>query len=346
MTNADTILTQCLANQQARLRELIAVGRPYVWELRLSLDDFMQLETAMANSIASHGGDYHHLLTKDFAIVVVMYLAEWYKRYYKGDDTMDDNKVLQLTTEELKTLYHLAGIDDRTFVYNASKNPDKKSYRWLESLQVLGGLAVQAELKRDQNDPLLPQLCKIFHGEDIDLDNLKDRNRAVALQESIARKHSLYEYLDCILNKDKPLPFAPSDLHNEETSIPQFLHRIQDADEKAIRDKFDFDWIIIYTASRNQMVRHPFTQMNADFLNHFESLLADYRQMCGIANGQIEAQNIHFEGKVYEPDNLPIEPLKKQLDKEITAVKEIDQNVYLYMQSKYEKLFSLLRYLQ
>ena len=81
-------------------------------------------------------------------------------------------------------------------------------------------------------------------------------------------------------------------------------------------------------------VDNPFTQTNADFLNHFESSLADYRQMCGIANGQIEAQNIHFEGKVYEPDNLPIEPLKKQLDKEITAVKEIDQNVYLYMQSK------------
>lgn len=200
MTNADTILTQCLANQQARLRELIAVGRPYVWELRLSLDDFMQLETAMANSIASHGGDYHHLLTKDFAIVVVMYLAEWYKRYYKGADTMDDNKVLQLTTEELKTLYHLAGIDDRTFVYNASKNPDKKSYRWLESLQVLGGLAVQAELKRDQNDPLLPQLCKIFHGEDIDLDNLKDRNRDVArqsikpLQEALARERQFTSY--------------------------------------------------------------------------------------------------------------------------------------------------------
>ena len=57
-------------------------------------------------------------------------------------------------------------------------------------------------------------------------------------------------------------------------------------------------------------VDNPFTQMNADFLNHFESSLADYRQMCGIANGQIEAQNIHFEGKVYEPENLPIEPLK------------------------------------
>ena len=81
-------------------------------------------------------------------------------------------------------------------------------------------------------------------------------------------------------------------------------------------------------------VENPFTQANADFINHYESLLVDYRQMCGIANGQIEAQNIHFEGKVYTPDNLPIETLKKQLEMELHTVEEIDQNVYLYMLSK------------
>jgi len=81
-------------------------------------------------------------------------------------------------------------------------------------------------------------------------------------------------------------------------------------------------------------VENPFTQANADFINHYESLLEDYQQMCGIANGQIEAQNIHFEGKVYTPDNLPIETLKKQLETEHNAVEEIDQNVYLYMLSK------------
>ena len=48
---------------------------------------------------------------------------------------------------------------------------------------MLGGLAVQAELKRDEHDNLLPQLCKLFHGEEIDLDDLQDRNRAVAFQE-------------------------------------------------------------------------------------------------------------------------------------------------------------------
>ena len=256
MTQEDIQLLHCLSQKAEQFNLNNLNGRPYVWELRLSLDDFYTLETAIKNSIISHDGEHDHLLTEDFAVIVVIYLAEWYKRFYKGAETMDDNKVLSLNTEELKKIYQLAKIDANTFVYNASKNPDKTSFRWLESLQVLGGLAVQAELKRDKTDPLLPLLCKIFHGEEIELDEVKDRNRAVAFQESISRRHSLYDYLDCILDKEKEMPFAESDLRNEDTMIPELLKRIETADEVAKKDKFDFEWIITYTASLNQMVRH------------------------------------------------------------------------------------------
>ena len=259
-TQEDIQLLQLLKSRADQLRQGILRGRPYVWELRLSLDEFYALESAINNSISSHAGRHDHLLTEEFAVIVVIYLAEWYKRFYKGSDTMDENKILALTSKELEKLYDLAKIDKNTFVYNASKNPDKTSYRWLESLQVLGGLAVQAELKRDENDKLLFQLCKLFHGEDIDLDDLKDRNRAVAFQESISRQHSLYEYLKCILEKDEQghrnLPFAKSDTRNENTYIPQLIRCIEEADKSAKRNKFDFEWIISYSASRSQMVRH------------------------------------------------------------------------------------------
>lgn len=254
-TEQDKKLLNCLNDKQERLRQNIDIGHPYVWELRLSQKQFDEIEESIANSIFSHGNDYHHLLCEDFAIIVIIYLAEWYKRYYKGVETLDDSKVFSLSTEELKKLYTLAKIDFNTFVYNASKNPDKTSYRWLESLQLLGGLAVQAELKRGDNDTLLSQLCKIFHGEDIEIDNLKDRNRAVAFQESIARQHSLYHFLDCILDKEKEMPFAKSDMDDESTMIPLLIERIKNADYEAKKDKFDFEWIIAYTASRNQMVR-------------------------------------------------------------------------------------------
>ena len=256
LTQQDINLLNCLKPQTERLKAMIAVGRPYVWELRLSADEFNDLETRLKDSIHSHGDDYHYLLSKDFALILVIYLAEWYKRCYKGAETMADNKVIRLNSKELQQLYDLAGIDTHTFVYNASKNPDKTSYRWLESLQVLGGLAIQAEIKKDEeSDKLLPLLCKIFHGEDIDLSELKDRYRAVAFQESIQRKHSLYEYLDCILNKDKELPFSKADLADKNSLVNQLLDRILNADKKAKKDKFDFEWIVTYTARNNQMVR-------------------------------------------------------------------------------------------
>ena len=258
-TESDKRLLHTLPQKVEEMKQSILCGKPYVWKLRLSLAEFYDLESATGDSISSHAGHHEHLLTEDFAVVVVIYLAEWYKRFYCGADTMDENKVLSLNTEELKRLYELAGIDAKTFVYNASKNPDKTSYRWQESLQVLGGLAVQAELKRDKHDNMLPKLCKLFHGEDIDLDDLRDRNRAVAFQESIARQHSLYEYLKCILEKDehgrRNLPFAPSDLKDENTRIPELVSKIEQADVLAKKHKFDFEWIIQYAASTHSMVR-------------------------------------------------------------------------------------------
>ena len=259
-TQEDIQLQECLSRRVEQMRQGILHGRPYVWELRLSFDEFNALEAAINQSISSHAGKHDHLLSEEFAVIVVMYLAEWYKRFYKGNDTQDENKILALTSKELERLYDLSGIDKNTYVYNASKNPDKTSYRWLESMQVLGGLAVQAELKRDDNDRLLSRLCKIFHGEDIELDDLKDRNRAVAFQESIARQHSLYEYLKCILEKDergrRNLPFASSDIKDENTYIPQLIRKIEEADRLAKKNKFDFEWMITYSAGRSQMVRH------------------------------------------------------------------------------------------
>ena len=259
LTEDDKRLLLTLPQKVEEMKQGILRGEPYVWKLRLSLKEFYDLESAINQSISSHAGSHEHLLTADFAIIVVIYLAEWYKRFYNGADTMDENKVLALNTEELKRIYEQAGIDPKTFVYNASKNPDKTSYRWQESLQVLGGLAVQAELKRDKHDNLLPQLCKLFHGEEIELDDLRDRNRAVAFQESIARQHSLYEYLRCILEKDehgrRNLPFAPSDLKDESTRIPELINKIEQADVLAKKHKFDFEWIIQYSASTHSMVR-------------------------------------------------------------------------------------------
>ena len=295
-TESDKRLLHTLPQKVEEMKQSVLRGEPYVWKLRLSLAEFCDLESAIGNSISSHAGNHEHLLTEDFAIVVVIYLAEWYKRFYCGADTMDENKVLSLNTEELKRLYELAGIDAKTFVYNASKNPDKTSYRWQESLQVLGGLAVQAELKRDKHDNLLPQLCKLFHGEEIELDGLRDRNRAVAFQESIARQHSLYEYLRCILEKDehgrRNLPFAPSDLKDESTRIPELISKIEQADVLAKKHKFDFEWIIQYAASTHSMVRQLKVKLKPEVIGGGKKQYIGYDRLRSEEWGMEHPENI------------------------------------------------------
>ena len=362
-TESDKRLLHTLPQKVEEMKQSILCGKPYVWKLRLSLAEFYDLESATGDSISSHAGHHEHLLTEDFAVVVVIYLAEWYKRFYCGADTMDENKVLSLNTEELKRLYELAGIDAKTFVYNASKNPDKTSYRWHESLQVLGGLAVQAELKRDKHDNLLPKLCKLFHGEDIDLDDLRDRNRAVAFQESIARQHSLYEYLKCILEKDehgrRNLPFAPSDLKDESTRIPELVSKIEQADVLAKKHKFDFEWIIQYAASTHSMVRQLKVKLKPEVIGGGKKQYIGYDRLRSEEWGMEHPENVgrirmylRFKngGQYVQKEEKDEEPLFKydNTGQEATgflSVNKEDEAIYLRVPTtRFDKVEIVMHY--
>lgn len=250
MTDNDLLL-QWHPEKVAQLRKLIAQGKPYVWMLRLSQEEFALLEDAVRQSLKAARGSHRLFIDAAHALTTIIYLAEWYKRCYTGAE--GDASLLQLSYEERKQLWQTSGINIQTFVYDASSVADKTSLRWQESLQVLGGLAVQAELRRDDTDPLLGKLCRIYHGEDVDLSEVRDYQRAVAFRESIARKHSLYDYFSAILSDDPP--FAPTDLVDSTSDFRRLISRIEDADRNVRRDKFAFEWRIVYSARHKKMVR-------------------------------------------------------------------------------------------
>ena len=111
MTIEDKKLIDCL---QHRLREL-DVREPYIWRLHLSESEFNNIAKCLKYSVASHGGNKSHLLTTDFAMTTITYLAEWYKRIYCGSE--QGVKVVDFDSQELKKLWEASGINIDKFVY-------------------------------------------------------------------------------------------------------------------------------------------------------------------------------------------------------------------------------------
>jgi hypothetical protein len=224
---------------------------PYVWRLKLSAADFEQLELAITQSISEKGGSYTHLISADSAWVIMVYLAEWYKRRYSGGESNSGFKAINPESSELKKLWELSGIDTNTFVYTS----DKGDRLWQYSMYVLGGLGIRHELGRKQSARFLKQLCRLLHNENgiLEAEEFKEDNRAISFRGSIVQKHSLYEFLNDIIGHK--LPFSDEDLVNSASEVNRFITAIQEANNAVIRDKFDFEWVVRQTPENDSMER-------------------------------------------------------------------------------------------
>ena len=58
---------------------LLSIDRfkPYVWKLRLTKDEYDQLQTYVTG--------YNGAMNQEYAILAIIYIAEWYKRDYDGN---------------------------------------------------------------------------------------------------------------------------------------------------------------------------------------------------------------------------------------------------------------------
>lgn len=219
------------------------VREPYVWRLRLSNQDFASLEDSIIESISKNGGGHSHLLTKENALAVLVYIAEWYKRKYDVSD-----KRVEFNSDELAALWNFSGINIDKYVY---KRVDG-SRLWQYSTYILGGLAIGHELGKPDNARFFKTLCRIYNGEDTSIESLSDTPRAIAFKESIRQRHSLYYYLQAILNGD--LPFSTEDLSGP-SNISLFLELVKRANEEVLRSKFRLEWLITFSPGYDNMSR-------------------------------------------------------------------------------------------
>lgn len=234
----ETRLSKKLADKIASLD----TSHPYVWKLRLSEADFNELEVCLSAIVSDCV--VAALAKPENATTTIVYMAEWYKRKYQSG-----NRNQLIENLDLETLWNNSGFSKKRYLYQ----DDSGQKRWLYSIYVLGGLAIQHELNRHDKMKFLKGLCRIYHGENYTLENLDEASRAAAFRESIKRQHSLYEYMKEILNGE--MPFHEDDLKDAASDVNRFVATIKAANDEILKIKFRFEWQVIFSPDYTYMTR-------------------------------------------------------------------------------------------
>jgi len=208
-------------------------AKPYVWNLKLKLSEFDELESCLKNSIGSQGGSNTHLFFGVNSIYAIIYIAEWYKRNYEDGNQQQD----LFSTDDIQTLWKNSGIDTDKYVYLSDVDG---SHRWVDSMNVLGGLP----LKMSKNDkPLLKQLFEVYL-KDKDSSGIEPSNQSIASRKSILNHHSLFEYYhEVSLGR---WPFDEDEINDMNSDVAHFILLAEEAHKPLLRDKVDFEWKVTH----------------------------------------------------------------------------------------------------
>lgn len=207
--------------------KLFDPAEPFVWRLELTEKEFRELESRVLNAVQNKT----NLEDKETTVQIIVYLAEWYHRCYASGMP---SPLPPFSDKEWQQIWDNAGILADIYVYK----DEQDHRRWLYSTYVLGGLAIKHELGRNDNGRFLKGLCRLYHGEEYTLENLDDAARAISFRESISRKHSLYYYLQALLNGDM------DEVAKTDAGLDLLLTSLRHADDEVLRQKFRLEWII------------------------------------------------------------------------------------------------------
>lgn len=230
---------------QALVEKILSLEgiRPWVWQLKLSEAEFDELEAAIS---AQNTSSLHN--NQLWAIALLVYLAEWYKRRYQSGSSCPF--LVARPDISLEAVWKTSGFAWKRLVYS----DEGGNQRWLYSAYVLGGLAIHHELGRNDKLKFLKALCRIYHHEDYTLENIEDESRAISFRQSVKR-HSLHDYMQEILNGN--LPFNPEDLSDPGSEVNRFILTMRTANDEVMHNKFRLEWIVTnapgYTSMRRAL---------------------------------------------------------------------------------------------
>lgn len=211
--------------------------RPYVWQLKLTETEYRQLER-YAQTVPAK-------ISREYASLAIIYIAEWYKREYDGNVS---NPIEGVSAE---SLWRASGFNADVYVYKA-----RKTLRHLESIFMLGGLPMRFILQRGDTR-LLKALCRLYKGDHDTLDDSPSisEGQAVAFQNSINQQASVYAFMETLLLGDEKDVYSLEELKDGTSLANEFIKAVKAAYDEVMRDKFRLEWIVEYNADAPYMHR-------------------------------------------------------------------------------------------
>lgn len=256
-------------------------NRPYVWELKITEDEFRSLEADLC-------GYTPDASKKNDALKMLVYLAEWYKRRYTNRAKKDYQKTFGGKKPDLETVWKTLAIDEQ-YLYRGEN--EQKLY--LYSTFILSGLAVKFERQKNEK-PFLRALCRVYNKEDESFDRVVDSNHSIAFKESIAQGHSLRDFLEAIITSQDnvdALPFAKVDYDNPDTEVAFIIELIREINYEVNKSKFRFEWVVTSIPGDNLIDRRLHLWLNPEEKGKLHQLLRiDRLKKWGFA----EPENMHY----------------------------------------------------
>ena len=228
--------------------------RPYVWEMKITVDEFVSLEDDLCRNTPDYG-------KKSDALKVLVYLAEWYKRRYTNRTKKAYQKTFHDEKPDLKAVWEVLGIDKK-YLYEG----ENKQKLYLYSTFILSGLAVKFERQKNEK-PFLRALCRVYNKEDESFDRVVDNNHSIAFKESITQGHCLRDFLEAIItsqDNEDVLPYAKEDVKNADTEIALLIELIREINYEVNKSKFRFEWVVSSVPGDNLVSRRLHIWLNPE----------------------------------------------------------------------------------
>lgn len=200
----------------------------YFWRNKIDTATYEELKNRLKECIAENKRGF----AKRYALVIALYISEWYKREYNGNDGNPNAiKAIGLSCRP-EEIWNNCNFHDNYL-------SGQKNNRYLDSLYVLGGLPLNYLIHKQFN--------KIFKEISVAYKEREDEEKLQSnifinnntLQDSMRSQWgSLHMFFGALMNGD--YPFAASDFDKE--PFRTFISRLEEW--QPMRKKFSIEWII------------------------------------------------------------------------------------------------------